>query len=357
MDPHSPRLPYLSADLPGIGGRLRSEIEDFQVVEIPAYMPCGEGDHIYAWVEKRGMTTATLMREIARALDIRDSDIGAAGMKDKYAVTRQMLSLPPPTTPEAVMALTIEGATIISAERHGNKLRTGHLRGNQFVLRVRELDCPAPQAEERTRAILDRLARVPGAPNWYGGQRFGRAGDNARIGKALVLRSKTGGKSPRGRQRRMYISAYQSQLFNDYLAARLRDDLYQTILDGDVLQKRDSGGMFVAEEQSEEQARFDRGQLSLTGPMFGHKMKCPRPESPAAAREATLLDREEIQLESFAHLSKLANGTRRALSILLEGAQVTAKDESVEVRFTLPSGSYATSVMREIIKGKTDFPE
>jgi tRNA pseudouridine13 synthase len=357
MEPQEPRLPYVSADLPGIGGRLRCELEDFQVEEIPAYTPCGEGDHVYAWIEKRGMTSANLMREIAQALDIRDSDIGAAGMKDKYAVTRQMLSLPPPITPEQVMALQIENATVISAVRHGNKLRTGHLRGNQFVLRVRELNCPAAEAEQRTQAIFERLAAVPGAPNWYGAQRFGRAGDNARVGKALVTRTKTGGKTPRGRQRRLYISAYQSQLFNDYLAARLHDDLYSTVVEGDVLQKRESGGMFVSEERAEEQTRFDAGELSLTGPMFGHKMKCPSPESPAAEREASLLTREEIQLDSFAHLSKLANGTRRALSILLEGAEVTASDSSVEVRFTLPSGSYATSIMREIIKGEKDFPE
>lgn len=357
MEPQEPRLPYLSADLPGIGGRLRSEIEDFQVEEVPAYLPSGEGDHIYAWVEKRGMTTASLMREIARALDIRDSDIGAAGMKDKFALTRQMLSLPPPTTPEAVMALEIPGARILSAKRHGNKLRTGHLRGNQFILRVRELDCPADEAEGRARAILDRLASVPGAPNWYGGQRFGRAGDNARVGKALVMRTKTGGKTPRGRQRRLYISAYQSQLFNDYLEARLRDQLYASVIEGDVLQKRESGGMFVSEEQAADQTRFDAGELSLTGPMFGHKMKTPMDESPAQLRESQLLTREEIELQSFAHLSKLANGTRRALSILLEGAEAKAVDESLEVRFTLPSGSYATAIMREIIKGKQDFPE
>jgi tRNA pseudouridine13 synthase len=357
MDPQATKLPYFSADLPGIGGRLRAELEDFQVEEVPAYLPCGEGDHVYLWVEKRGMTTAILIREIAKALDIRDSDIGAAGMKDKYAVTQQMLSLPPPITPEQVMALEIEGATMKSALRHGNKLRTGHLKGNRFVLRVRDLECPAPEAAERTKAILGRLAQPPGAPNWYGAQRFGRAGDNARVGKALVTRSKTGGKTPRGRQRRLYISAYQSKLFNEVLEARLRDDLFATVLDGDVLQKRDSGGMFVSEEKAADQARFDEGELSLTGPMFGHKMKCPATESEADAREASVLAKEGIELSSFAHLSKLANGTRRPLSIVIEGAEAMAGDESVEVRFTLPSGSYATAIMREIIKGNSDFPE
>lgn len=357
MPPEAPRLPYVSADLPGIGGRLRAELEDFEVEEIPAYLPCGEGDHVYAWIEKRGMTTAVLLREIAKALEIRDSDIGAAGMKDKYAVTRQMLSLPPPITPEQVMALEIEGATIKSAIRHGNKLRTGHLKGNRFILRVRDLECPAPEAADRAQAVLDRLAQVPGAANWYGGQRFGRAGDNARVGKALVMRTKTGGKTPRGRQRRLYISAYQSQLFNDFLQARLKDELYGKVLEGDVLQKRDSGGLFVSEEQSADQARFDAGEVGISGPMFGHKMKCPGAGTEAEGRESSLLVREEIELSSFAHLSKLANGTRRAISILLEGAEATARDSSVEIRFTLPSGSYATAIMREIIKGKSDFPE
>lgn len=357
MEAQATRLPYVSADLPGIGGRMRAELEDFQVEEVPAYLPCGEGDHIYAWVEKRGMTTAVLIREMAKALDIRDSDIGAAGMKDKFAVTTQMLSLPPPLTPEQVMALRIEGASIKTAARHGNKLRTGHLKGNRFVLRVRDLDCPAAEAAERTQAILQRLAKSPGAANWYGAQRFGRAGDNAKVGKALVTRTKTGGKTPRGRQRRLYISAYQSQLFNDLLESRLRDDLYATVLDGDVLQKRDSGGMFVSDDKAEDQARFDKGELSLTGPMFGHKMKSPRTDSEAEERESSVLAREGIELGSFAHLSKLANGTRRAFSVVLEDAEAAAMDESVEVRFTLPSGSYATAIMREIIKGTSDFPE
>ena len=253
------------------------------------------------------------------------------------------------------MALELEGATILSAERHGNKLRTGHLKGNRFVLRVRRLDCPVDEAVERTQAILNVMAKVPGAPNWYGAQRFGRAGDNSRVGKALVTQTKTGGKTPRGRQRRLYISAYQSQLFNDYLEARLRDNLYSTVVEGEVLQKRDSGGMFVSEDVATEQGRFDQGELSLTGPMFGHRMKCPSPDSPADDRESSILKREEIELQSFAHLSKLATGTRRPLSVLLEGAEVKALDEAIEVRFTLPSGSYATAIMREIMKGE-NFP-
>ena len=165
-------LPYQTADVPGIGGCLRTSLEDFQVEEIPAYMPCGEGDHVFAWIEKRGLTSAFLLGELAKALEIRDSDIGIAGMKDRYAVTRQMVSLPPPITPEAVLALEIKGVKILSAERHGNKLRTGHLKGNRFILRVRDLSCSVEDAVSRSTLVLEKLAVVPGAPNWYGAQRL-----------------------------------------------------------------------------------------------------------------------------------------------------------------------------------------
>ena len=349
-------LPYITADLPGIGGRLRVELTDFQVEEIPAYLPCGEGSHIYAWMEKRGMTTAVAIAELAKKLEIRERDVGCAGMKDKYAVTRQMLSLPPPISAEAVLACDIEGITILSALPHGNKLKTGHLKGNRFILRVRELECDPVEAKTRCEAILARLCAVPGAPNWYGAQRFGRGGGNAAIGKALVTETKLSGKPPRGRQRRLYISAYQSKLFNECLAERLREHLFGTVLVGDLLQKRDSGGVFACEDVSTDQERLAAGELSLSGPMFGHRMKMCTPDSVAYEREQRILEREEISLESFSHLSKLANGARRPLSILLHETKVSAHEDSIEVHFDLPSGSYATAIMRELIKGSSDFP-
>ncbi len=350
-------LPYQTADVPGIGGCLRTTLEDFQVEEIPAYLPCGEGDHVFAWIEKRGLTSAFLLGELAKALEIRDSDIGIAGMKDRYAVTRQMVSLPPPITPEAVLALEIKGVKILSAERHGNKLRTGHLKGNRFILRVRDLNCSVEDAVSRATQVLDKLATVPGAPNWYGAQRFGRMGDNPVVGKALVTGAEIKGRPPRGRKRRMYISAYQSLLFNRYLEDRMNDGLFGELVAGEVLQKRDSGGMFVSEDIGTDQERFDAGELTLTGPMFGHKMKCPAEGSPAFEREAVHLKAEEIELQSFKPLGKLAMGTRRPLSVVLSESSVTPGDEYVEICFDLPSGSYATSIMREVIKGETNFPQ
>ena len=37
--------PLLTADLPGVGGRIKAVPEDFEVEEIPAYQPGGTGEH------------------------------------------------------------------------------------------------------------------------------------------------------------------------------------------------------------------------------------------------------------------------------------------------------------------------
>jgi tRNA pseudouridine13 synthase len=146
-------------------------------------------------------------------------------------------------------------------------------------------------------------------------------------------------------------------LFNQYLARRPREHTITTVLAGDILQKRDSGGLFGTEDVEADQQRLDAGDLVVTGPMFGHKMKAPAPGSAAAELETALLDSEGIELASFAHLGKLALGTRRALLSTVDGVEVQAIDDALDIHFALPSGSYATAVLREVIKGPSNFPE
>ncbi len=87
-------LPYLTSELAGTGGTLRTSDDDFAVDEELPYAPAGTGDHVFVRIEKRGLTSPEAAHAIARALGIRDRDIGIAGMKDRRAVTRQWLSLP-----------------------------------------------------------------------------------------------------------------------------------------------------------------------------------------------------------------------------------------------------------------------
>src|SRR5437867_4499238 len=171
--------PLLTADLPGTGGRIKVVPEDFEVEEIPAYAPSGTGDFLYLWIEKRDMGAEFFTRHIARRLDIPVREIGVAGMKDRRAVTRQMVSVPASAT-ERIADLNGDGLRVLSVNRHSNKLRTGHLHGNRFRILVRDATAP-----ERLEPIVNRL-KQDGLPNFYGPQRFGRDGETLHWGLALL---------------------------------------------------------------------------------------------------------------------------------------------------------------------------
>ncbi len=345
-------LPYLTADLEGTGGALRAVEEDFRVEEVPAYLPLGSGEHVYAWVEKRGLTTAEAVRVLAKQAALRDRDIGYAGLKDKRAITRQWFSLPLRDA-APLRGFQVEGLSVLELSRHGNKLRPGHLRGNRFVVGIRGAH---EGAAFRARAILDRLAAV-GVANAFGPQRFGRDGQTAALGRALLL----GGTHPdRARAerdrflRKLALSAFQSSLFNRVLEQRLRDGTWNQALLGDVLQKP-TGAAFVCEALEVDAPRVAAFEVSPAGPMFGAKLLAAR----GAPREYELgaLREAEIEEAVFEKGGDLTQGARRAFRVRIEEPQVEQVDDVLRVAFTLPRGSYATVVMREIMKGDVELPD
>src|SRR6266480_6901163 len=174
-------LPYLTQDIPGIGGLIKNRAEDFFVQELPLYEPSGQGEHVYAEFQKVGLTTFDAIDQIGRALYVSSRDIGYAGMKDARAITRQILSIPN-TTEEAVMRLKLPDIEPLWAARHGNKLRLGHLAGNRFAIKVREVN---PTDVVKLGPLIDVLKRR-GMPNYFGEQRFGRREDNHLLGAALL---------------------------------------------------------------------------------------------------------------------------------------------------------------------------
>jgi tRNA pseudouridine13 synthase len=338
-------LPYLTDDVAGIGGVLRASPEDFVVDEVPAYAPAGDGEHVMVLVEKRDLTTPEAASRLAKACGVNPADVGWAGMKDRQAVTRQWLSLPPPTTPEAVRALTLAGITVLEATRHPHKLRTGHLRGNRFAITVRDA---APGAAASAHTILARLAEPPGSPNYYGEQRFGKDGDNAVRGRALLAGEKT--RLPL-KIKRLLINAVQSEMFNAWLSARLADGLFARVVDGDVLVKRSGSAPFITAEPATEEARVRAGEIVVTGPMFGPKMRTPTEASTAAAREDAVLAAAGLDIAAFAAVGRLAEGTRRPLAVEVADVAVAEVDATtVTLRFALPAGAYATAVLREVMK-------
>ena len=267
-------------------------------------------------------------------------------------MARQRLSLPPPVAPEVVTSLGWDDLTVLAAARHGHKLRTGHLRGNRFALTIRQLAIAPAEARARAEAVLGRLATPPGAPAFYGEQRF--APGNVEAGLALV-RGERMQLPPR--ERRFVVSALQAELYNQYLEQRLQDGVYDQVIAGDILEKVATGGQFATTDPATDGARLRAGEVVPTGPMFGHEMRAPMPGTEAAAREEAVLRAAGLAAADFARAGGIARGTRRPLAVPVADARATVEGEALVLTFTLPPGAYATVVAAEVMKGaKLDEP-
>jgi tRNA pseudouridine13 synthase len=342
FDPLQPP-PLLTAGLAGTGGSIKQHPEDFDVEEIPAYDPSGQGEFLYLWVEKRDMGAEFFARQVAKRLGISPREVGTAGLKDRRAVTRQWVSVPA-TSPEPVERVEGDGIRLLQVSRHSNKLRPGHLRGNRFNILIRNAD---PAASERIAPIVDQL-RAHGLPNFYGAQRFGRQGETVLLGLDLLRGQEKTRKVRSPFLRKLALSAAQSALFNHYLAQRLADGHMRRVLAGDVMAKWPVGGLFVAIDQVVEQERFDRRETVHTGPIFGRKTFAAALD--AAGREQACLNDAGLSQQSFAGFGKLLQGTRRHNLVYLDDLQLEGDPSGIRVKVTLPAGSYATILLREIIK-------
>lgn len=339
--PHEP--PLMLPEVAPIDAVIGPAVEDFMVEEIPLYAACGSGEHVYVKIEKRGYTTPAMVRAVTRAAGVDERDLGYAGLKDKHAVTRQWLSLPSKARPPAEWQLP-DGIRILEHTRHGNKLRTGHLLGNRFVI---TLVTPDLGALERAQPIADAL-RGSGLYNYFGGQRFGRGGDGLR--QALVWLKE--GAKLHGLPRflsKLYPSVIQAEAFNRYFSAR-RELGLDRLLQGEVVRLDQAGAMFSVEDTEREGPRLTSGDVHLTGPMFGPKA---RPASAQAAElEASLLAGLGLTAEACEKLARLAPGTRRDLIAPITDLQLQWSGVGrLELGFSLPSGSYATEVVRQFTHG------
>jgi tRNA pseudouridine13 synthase len=291
------------------------------------------------------MTTRDAAIALARAARVPERDVGYAGMKDKQGVTTQWFSLPGKAQNPESLVLPPELA-VVEASRHGNKLRTGHLRGNRFVLGVVGA---LPGGDERARALLARLADR-GLLNTFGAQRFGRDGENVQTALAWLRGETT---LPRGRERflsKLYSSAVQAEAFNRYAIARAEAGL-ERLMAGEVVRLSGSSALFVVEDLERETPRLLAGDIGFTGPLPGPKLR------PAATGDALELERSvlrELGLgdKELEALAQHAPGTRRDLVVRPEHVDVRVEGDRLRLCFELPSGSYATEVLREMLRSE-----
>lgn len=399
-------LPYLTANVPGVGGVIRQRAEDFFVQEIPAYEASGEGEHSLCEIEKKGISTFEALDRLGRAMNVNPREIGFAGMKDAHAITRQFLTVPR-VDDAKLLAIQTAQLKVLSSAKHINKLRLGHLKGNRFAIKIREVE---PTDVVKIKPALERLARE-GMPNYFGEQRFGRRQDNDQIGAALlrddpkaVLRHILGlpmkdvdpsgafearrffengdlqaamKKWPRSsgmerrilaryintnsagkalsllepRLKRLWLSALQSRVFNDVVAERING--LGTLLPGDLAYLHEKGACFTVEDVAKEQPRADSFEISATGPMLGYRMSLPAGE--ALALEQAIYDRFKLTREDFKRPNRdQAKGDRRPIRVKPADTQIAGGVDEfgahITVAFTLPAGSFATVLLRELMK-------
>ncbi len=400
----TPETPYLTGALPGTGGSIKNRPEDFRVDEVPLYEPSGEGTHVYFRVLKRGVPTPAAVGRIAGYMGVKPREIGFAGLKDAAAETTQTMSLEHADAGK-LAAYADPQVRVLWTDRHTNKLRPGHLRGNRFTIRIRGVGEAELSPARDVLAVLERR----GTPNYFGPQRFGTRGDTAKLGERLVrgdlegfVRQLLGGALPcdppevraardafdagfhnralklwprqcadprralqayrrkgkpgpavsavNKRMRRLYVSAFQSALFNAVLARRI--DSIDRLFAGDFAQKPTGAG-FLVEDPAVEQPRVEAWEISPTGPILGSRTT-PAEGEPGRIEQA-VFDEWDLSAEDFRRVGSLkVKGARRPLRFRVKAPTLsTGRDEHgeyLELSFEAAAGAYATVVLREIMK-------
>ena len=337
------------ADLPGAHGPavlsavIRTTAEDFFVEELDAFAASDAGEHLLLEIEKRGMNTAFAAKLLAQWAGVGETAIGYAGLKDRHAVTRQRFSVHLPGR-EAPGVDSLEAAAaasgrdqalhVLGQSRHARKLPRGALAGNRFRLLLREVQ----GARDAIDARLDDIA-IRGVPNYFGDQRFGRGGVN--VANALAMFA---GRRVARAQRTHLLSAARSELFNQVLAARVRDGSWDSGLEGEVWMLDGSRSVFGPEPWSEALGeRLERFDIHPTAPLWGRGEL----RSTGVARrleEDALADGEAPALRAGLESAGLRQ-ERRATRLRPAGLTWDWRGDLLELRFDLPPGAYATTVL------------
>jgi tRNA pseudouridine13 synthase len=332
-------LPYAHGGPTGTA-TLKAVPEDFRVEEILGFQPSGEGEHVFLKIEKRGENTDYLARQLARFAGISPRNVGYAGLKDRHGVTVQWFSvqLPGQAGPDWA-TLESPSVRVLETTRNLRKLKKGAAAGNRFEIALRHVCGERGGFEQRLRQIAEL-----GVPNYFGAQRFGREGQN--LARASELFAGTLGRVDPHR-RGLYLSAARSEIFNRILARRVAAGTWNQAVEGDACMFPDSRSFFKPEALTPEiQERLANRDVHPSGPLWGREGSAA--VGAAAAVEQAIV--EELAdycrgLERFG-----LEAARRPLRLCPVDLRWEFEEpETLRLGFALPSGAYATTVLRELI--------
>jgi tRNA pseudouridine13 synthase len=328
-------------------GVARARTEDFQVDEILGFEPTDEGQHLFLQLCKRDTNTLWLARQIASLAGATQRDLGYAGLKDRHGVTSQWFSVDMKGRDEPDwQALESDRVQVLQVRRNPRKLRIGAHRGNRFRLWIRRLRVVPQILEQRLQQLRDL-----GMPNYFGEQRFGR--DYANLAQAEALFKHRLGRVER-KLRGLLISAARSQLFNEVLAARIERGSWDAPWSGDYFSLDGSRAGFTSEQADLTLVeRCHVLDIHPTGPMWGRGR--PPVCAEALALERAVLEPLTTWRDGLEHVG--LHQERRPLRVRVgELRWELSGQDSLLLEFSLPAGSYATVLLRELLRVESPRP-
>jgi tRNA pseudouridine13 synthase len=332
-----PVWPYVYGS-PSGAGKIRSIPEDFIVHEQLAFEPSGNGEHVFLLIQKTGENTDYVARQLARYANVRQRDIGYAGLKDRHAITSQWFSvwLPGKSEPDWA-AFETSHIKVLQSIRHARKLKRGVLLGNGFQIVIR--DWQGDRAKTNKQLIL---IKANGIANYYGEQRFGNQGRN--VDKALAMFR---GERVNREHRSLYLSAARSYLFNQILSIRVAESTWNQAIAGDTFMFDGSQSCFKSQiPDAEILRRVDAKIIHPSGVLWGKG-------DIDVSGDAFAIENKIITTYGELADGLTANGVekaRRPLRVNVADLEWQFLDQTtLQLRFNLPAGSYATSLLRELI--------
>lgn len=332
--PSTSIFPYGTAQTSGL---LKSTADDFEVEEVLGFEPSGEGEHLFLWVEKRGLSTNELITRIARDHGLPPANFGHSGMKDKHALTRQWLSLHLPGKADPFETPQGDGYQVLRQARHHKKLRPGTHKFNRFRLCLREV----AELSELSRQQIEQV-KTTGFANYFGQQRFGRKQDN--VEQAL---SQLGTRRLSRSRKSILLSSLRSHLFNLILAERIQLGHWELPLNGDVFMLRGSHSIFADAPNDELLQRFRQLDISSCGSLFG------------AGRSMMSAMPVEIEQRIFAENPQITDALQkqdsrlqmRPLRVAADSLEYDydAAEAVLKIELELPAGSYMTTVLEHFL--------
>lgn len=338
-------------DGPLFNATIKQHLSDFKVYESLSFEPSNSGEHTLLHIEKTGLNTAFVAEALAKFGKLQLRSVSYAGRKDKYATTSQWFGIYHEKNAKPDWSsFAMSGVKILDITQNERKLRTGAIKSNRFEIVLRNIDNLDEQA------LLTRIEaiRKQGVPNYFGNQRFGeliKADGTVQLGGNLSLAEKlVNGEDIRNRNKRsMAISALRSWLFNHFVSNRISRLKYQQMLNGDALSLSGSNSFFIHRQEDQEllattKTRLTQGDVLVTAPLWGEGEL----DSQSDARLFEQKTADEYEQVCNALVSLKLSQQRRPILLFVEDFSAQISDNSAQLSFSLPSGCFATSVLREI---------